>query len=121
MKYLLVTFMLLLSVTIVYAADTVTIDLGGTPIVMPINATNKALLTRMLTRENARRVAQTPPLPAVTLEVFVRDLVVDMIRGYKVQNAGFDYIDACDRFKTLTGAQQNTIITQLNGNSPCPE
>ena len=104
-----------------HAADQITIELGGTPVVLSVTAMNKAVLTRLLTRENARRAAQTPPLAALTLEQYVRDLIVDMVRGYKVQNAGQDHVDACVTFKTLTAAQQNTIITQMGGTSPCPQ
>jgi hypothetical protein len=118
--FLLAAGLLLLACTLAHAADAVTIDLGGTPVVLAVNATNKAMLTRMLTRENTRRAAQAPPLAALTLEEFVRDLVIDMVRGYRVQSVGLDHIDACTKFKTLTAAQQNTIITTLNGNSPCP-
>ena len=104
----------------VHAADQITIELGGTPAVLSVNATNKALLTRLLTRENARRAVQTPPLVALRLEQYVRDLIVDMVRGYKVQSAGQDHVDACATFKGLTATQQNTITTQLGGVSPCP-
>ena len=114
-------FTIALAISVAHAADTITIDLGGTPVVLSVNATNKALLTRLLTRENARRAAQTPPLAALTLEQYVRDLIVDMVRGYKVQSAGQDHVDACATFNTLTAAQQNTIITQMGGTSPCPQ
>lgn len=103
-----------------YAADSITTDLGGTPVVLPIAPATKALLTRLLARENARRAAQSPPLVALTLEQYVRDLIVDMVRGYKVQSAGQDHVDACAAFKTLSGAEQATIMTQLGGVSPCP-
>lgn len=102
------------------AVDTITIDLGGTPLVMPVSTTNKTMLARLLTRENARRAAQLPPLAALTLEQYVRDLIVDMVRGYKVQSAGQDHVDACTAFKALSGVEQTTITTQLGGVSPCP-
>lgn len=102
------------------AADTITIDLGGTPVVLSVNATNKTLLTRLLTKENVRRAARTPPLVALTLEAFARDLIVDMFRGYKVQTQGEEHVDACTAFKALSTAAQQTIITQLGGVSPCP-
>ena len=110
----------LLVVGSAYAADTISIDLGGTPVVAPVNAANKAMLTRLMARENTRRAAQSPPLVALTLETFTRDVIVDMMRGYTVQSAGQDHIDACTAFKILSGANQATITTQLGGVSPCP-
>ena len=102
------------------AVDTIAIDMGGTPVVLSVNTTNKAMLTRLLIRENTRRAAQSPPLTALTLEEFERDLIVDMFRGYKVQSAGQDHVDACVTFNGLSAAQQQTILTTLLGNSPCP-
>ena len=102
------------------AVDTVTVDFGGTPTVLSINAANKTLLTRMMTQENARRAAKSPPLAALTLADFVRDLIVDMVRGYKVQTAGQDHVDACTTFKALSAGAQATLVTQFGGTSPCP-
>ena len=101
-------FALLASVA---AADSITIDMGGTPIVLPVNATTKAMLTR--------RCDKLAPGNA-SLEDCVKVLIVDMFRGYKVQTANLDYTDACTTFKTLSVVQQNTIITQMGGTSPCP-
>ena len=88
--------------------------------VLSVNATNKTMLTRLLTRENARRAAPSPPLIALSLEEFVRDLLVDMVRGYRVQSAGQDHVDACAAFKLLNQTGQTNIITNLGGHSPCP-
>ena len=117
---LLSFILIVLAASMVYAVDDVTISFGGTPVVLPVNAANKVMLTRLMTRENARRTAQSPPLTALTLEEFVRDLIIDMVRGYRVQSAGQDHVDACVTFKALSGAQQTTIMTQLGGVSPCP-
>jgi hypothetical protein len=123
MRYLGVIVLVLLTSLTANAVDTVTIDLGGTPSVLSINAVNKALLNRMLIRENNRRAALTPPLPALTLELFVSDLIVDMLRGYKQQTAGNDHQDACTRFGNLTAAQQAAVIARAEwgGFSPCPQ
>lgn len=51
---------------------------------------------------------------------FTRDLLVDMFKGYKMQVAGEEHVDACTTFKALTAAQQTTIITTLGGTRPCP-
>ena len=101
-------FALLASVA---AADSITIDMGGTPVVLPINVANKAMLTRRCDK-------LAPGAPSV--EECVKVLIVDMLKGYKTQTAGQDHVDACTTFKTLTGAQQNTIVGQLGGTSPCP-
>ena len=93
------------------AVDTIVIDLGGTPVVLSVNATNKTMLTR--------RCATLAP-GNTSLEDCIKILIVDMLRGYKVQSSGQDHVDACTTFKTLTGAQQTTIITQMGGTSPCP-
>lgn len=102
------------------AADSITVDLGGTPVVLPINAANKALFMRLMARENTRRAARVPPLAPLTVEAFVRDLIVDMVRGYQVQSTGQDYEDACAAFRALSGANRAAILTQLGEVSPCP-
>ena len=119
-RYMLSLVLILLAANLVYAVDTITINMGGTPVILSMNATNKTMLTRLMTRENARRAAQLPPLVALTLEEFVRDLLVDMVRGYKVQSAGQDHVDACATLKALSATEQNTIIAQMGGTSPCP-
>lgn len=116
----LTIFLFLLSVLGYAQVDTIAINLGGTPVNLSVSATNKTVLTRMLTRENVRRAAQNPPLTALTLEQYVRDVIVDAFRGLAIQAGGFDHIDACVAFKALTAAQQTTITTNLGGNNPCP-
>ena len=115
MKYVTLCIMLLASavaVSSVHAVNDITIDLGGTSVVLPINAATKTMLTR--------RCATLAP-GNTSLEDCVKILIVDMFRGYKVQSAGQDHVDACVHFKTvLTDAQRATIVTQLNGVSPCP-
>ena len=103
-----------------YAGEGITVDLGGTPVGLRINAANKTLLTRLLTRENVRRAAQTPALDVLTLEQYVRDLIIDMVRGYAIQTAREDSIDACAAFKILAETDQQVIVMQLGGKSPCP-
>ena len=119
-RYMLSLVLILLAANLVYAVDTITINMGGTPVILSMNATNKTMLTRLMTRENARRAAQSPPLIALSLEEFVRDLLVDMVRGYRVQSAGQDHVDACAAFKLLNQTEQTNIITNLGGHSPCP-
>ena len=119
-RYMLSLVLILLAANLVYAVDTITINMGGTPVILSMNATNKTMLTRLMTRENARRAAQSPPLIALSLEEFVRDLLVDMVRGYRVQSAGQDHVDACAAFKLLNQTGQTNIITNLGGHSPCP-
>ena len=103
-----------------YALDVITIELGGTPVVLSVSPTNKALLVRLLVRENVRRSGLNTPLPVLTLEEFVRNLFVDTVREQKTQAESLDYSDACTVFKTLSNAAQAGIITQLGGTSPCP-
>ena len=114
MKYVTLCTMLLASavaVSSVHAVNDITIDLGGTPVVLPVNAANKAMLTR--------RCGKLAP-GAASVEECAKVLIVDMFRGYKVQTANLDYTDACTTFKTLLEAQQNTIVGQMGGTSPCP-
>ena len=119
-RYMLSLVLILLTASMAHAINDITIDLGDTPVALNLNAANKAMLTRLMTRENARRAAQSPPLVALTLGEFVRDLIVDMVRGYKVQSAGQDHVDACVAFKALSAAAQAAIVTQVGGTSPCP-
>lgn len=104
------------------AADQITVDITGTPVAVSVSAPNKALITRLMTKENARRAAEDPPLAALTLNEFTRDLLVDMFRGYKVQVAGEAHQDACARFRALTPAQQLTELARAawGGDAPCP-
>jgi hypothetical protein len=121
--FLVVCSVIMLVCTMAHAADSITFDFGGTPKVLPLNTVEKIMYTRMLTRDNARRAANSPPLPAQTLEEFVAALFIDMTRGYKVQSGGLDVVDACVKFNDpgTTAAQRNQILTILGGNSPCPQ
>lgn len=119
-RSLLSLILLLLAASMAHAVDTITIDFGGTPMIFSVNAANKAMLGRLMARENTRRAAQSPPLAALRLEDFTRDLMIDMLRGYQVQSAGHDATDACVAFKALSGVNQAAITTQLGGVSPCP-
>ena len=101
------------------AAGSITINFGA-PQTLTTTASHDAFLTNMLARENARRAAQTPPLGAFTMERYLQDLIVKMLRGYQTEAAGLDSQDACATFQGLLTAQQQSILTSLGGKSPCP-
>ena len=114
----MLVFVFFLASSPAFAIDSMTVDIVGTPVVISVNATNKAFLNRLLVRENARRASEG--LSALVLNDFVRELIVDMLKSYKGQSDGFDHVGACANYKTLSGANQTTILTLLGGLSPCP-
>lgn len=107
----------------VVALNDITIDVDGPVLVMPVSPANETMLTKMLTRENARRAAQQPPLPALTLNEFLRDvIIIDGVRGLRIESRSRDHIDACVRFHALSAAAQATELARAawQGDDPCP-
>jgi hypothetical protein len=105
-----------------YAINDITFDLDGPPLVQPVNEQNETVLTKMLNRENARRVAQEPPLPTLTLNQFARNTFLDGVRALRIESGGRDHIDACTRFRALDPDQRAAELARpvWSGDSPCP-
>ena len=119
MQRAFLVILLLLVVGSAAQAGTIVVNFG-TPQTLTTTARQDAFLTSMLARENTRRAAQNPPLIAWTMEQYLNDLIVKMLKGYQTEAAGLDHQDACTTFKALTAAQQATIVTSMGGKSPCP-
>jgi hypothetical protein len=101
-------------------AGTVTFTFGGNPVTLTTTAGQDTFLARLRVRENAHRAALTPSQSALTLEEYVRDIVVTALGRYRLQAETVDQSDACENFRALTVGQRNTIITTLGDRNPCP-
>lgn len=99
-------------------AGTVVFSFGGSPVTITTVASQDVFLGNLLARENAIRIAGGEV--AISLEQYLRDILVATLSGYRRQADDLDKIDACDRFKVLAQATQNQIKTTLGGFSPCP-
>lgn len=117
---------LVVVVNLASAADSITIDLGGTPAVMTIPAGRKANLNKLRAQHNRMRAAQLVPLGPLTLEQFVQarlliQLTNDEREGDKLTTTGD--ADFCGTYKDdaqTTSAQRTQVITVGKGASPCP-
>jgi len=96
---------------------TIAIDFGA-PLTITTTAQQNTFLSRVLVRINNQGAAQVPPLPARTMEQFIRDVVVASIQQYRDVAVQNDTVDAKIAFGNLTQTQQNQIVTLLGGNNP---
>ena len=112
--------------TSVFAADAITIDLGGTPAILAITAPRKANIDKLLARVNLRRATQTPPLAPMTREQFVQMLFVTSFQQYDLEAVALSTAgdaDFCTIFldnAQTTATQRNQVISVGKGASPCP-
>lgn len=125
-KYLLTILSLCLLPSFVYAIDTITIDLGGTPVIMSITAARKTALSKFRARTNRFRASQIPPQSALTAEeavqLFLDNELTNVERDVTTSTTAGD-ADFCTIFKDnskTTTAQRNQIIAIGAGASPCP-
>ena len=100
-------------------AGTVQFSFGGTPVTVTTTAGQDQFLTRLLTRQNAQRAGREPPLPAQTLEEYLRDLFMRGVQGLKEQSDDVARTAACTQWTGLTPGQKATIVGLL-GDTPCP-
>ncbi len=101
-------------------AGTVTFDFGGTPVTLTTTARQDAALARLLVRDNAVRAGNVPPDAALTVEEYVRQVLLADIQGFRNAGEGVDQKDACTAYQALVLSGQNQIKTALGGHNPCP-
>ena len=75
-------------------------------------------LARLLADVNAERARQS--LPALTLEQYLRSVLVSTIQSYVAQANARDAADACAAYHALSAADQQLVRDKLGGKSPCP-
>jgi hypothetical protein len=90
----------------------------GNALTITTTANQNAFLGSLLVRENAVRIARTPPDPVLTMEQFLRDIFVATLQGYRDQAGVLDRADARTVFQGLSGTQKAQIVALLGGNDP---
>jgi hypothetical protein len=101
-------------------AGTITLDFGA-PLTLTTTAGQDAALQRL------RAISQARGLPYTTVEIMLRAFLVEHV-GNRVQEAKqLDAGEGCERYRTLTAAQQATIDSNFGTSlglgravSPCP-
>ena len=101
-------------------AGTVTINFGGTPVVLSTNASQDADLGDLLADENAARAARTPPDTALSMEQYLGQIIAATVQGYTGQATSNNLRKLCTRWPSLTGAQKTQVRTLFNlTTNPC--
>jgi len=119
MKRLLLSLVsvLVLSAPLV-AQGTIVLNFGNA-LTINVTAAQHAKLMRLLTDSNAARAAQTPSLPAQTLEEWLRAKLVETVqREIDIADA-HEQAEVCAAYKLLTTNAQNQIKAALGDKSPC--
>jgi hypothetical protein len=98
-----------------------TVSLAGT-YSFTTTANQDEALQFVVEKENTRRAAQTPPLPAITIEQYLQQILTTSIPSYRAQFRQERVFDKLrDVWPTLTTTQQNNICSAI-GVAPaaCP-
>lgn len=107
----------LISVAGIADAQTITIDLGGTPQVITLSTGQFTALQSQLqaTLNDPARVGQTP----ATLNRWVQLLVVTLLRSQYDLHRQRRAAEACASYSALSVVDQQIILDKLGGKSPC--
>ena len=97
-------------------AGSITMSFGA-PQTLTTTGGQDAKLAKFLAKDNAERVTQG--LPTRTLEQYLLDVLTAAVTSYLKGADERDAVDACAKYKTLSGAEKTTITTLLLAN-PCP-
>lgn len=104
----------------VVEAQSITIDFGGgTPETINANAAQLAAIQRLTVAENASRAAQKPPLPEITAERFIRNILIDRVQNMINDAKSHNVADACANYAAAAANVRNQIDAALGGKSPC--
>lgn len=120
MKRLILSLVFILGAAVGFSAQstgTIVLDFGN-PLTINVTAAQRTKLQRLLNDSNAARAEQTPALPAQTLEQWLRAKLIETVQSEIRTAESHEQAEACQRFKALTVAKQNAIVTELGG-SPC--
>jgi hypothetical protein len=101
-------------------AGTITLNFGA-PQTLTTTAPQDAALQRLVARSNADRAGQVPPLPARTIEQYLRDVLITAVGSYFLQAKEAEGEDFCIAWKAKTPAERAAVVTAHGGNEPpCP-
>jgi hypothetical protein len=117
-RFLLLCVSVLLLSAPVFAQGTIVLNFGNA-LTINVTAAQHAKLTRLLNDSNAARAAQTPALPAQTLEQWLRDKLVETVQRELSTAEAHEQAEACQAYKGLSTANQNAIKAALGDKSPC--
>lgn len=115
-------FFLMVSLVFPYVVDagTITFNFGGTPLTHTTTGTQDTYLAKLLVKENAARAVRVPPQGPITLEQFVRGILVEDLQERKRSADDFEKVDFCTSFFSKPVAEQNATKAQYGNNTPCP-
>lgn len=120
--WLFSSLVVLFTVTPVWAGS-ITVNFGGVgaPKTLSTSASDDKAMARLLQDENARRAAEIPPRPALTLEEWwVQSILPGALASYGQQASERNKQDACANYKASSVATQASVNASLGGKSPCP-
>lgn len=78
-----------------------------------LTAEQDTALATLITRTNTARAAQTPPLPAITVNQYVQSRASEIASNYAAQIKGEDEAAVLAAYKAATAAKQSSIKTTL--------
>lgn len=108
----------LMTVSLAHAGS-VAFDFGN-PLTLTTTAEQDAKLAKFLAKVNAERQAQAPPLPAITIEQYLRAAMTNTVRDQVQQGSQDEAAQFCVAYKALGANAQNQITAAGGGHSPCP-
>ena len=101
-------------------AQSIIIDFGGgTPETINTTPSQVAAIQRMTAAENAQRAALKTPLPSLTAEQFIRNILVDRVQNMINDAKSHNVADACAAYAAAAQNVRNQIDAALGGKSPC--
>lgn len=109
-----------LTPTTVAAQMTLTVDAGGTPVVLALSSDQEETLLLALDDHNNGPVPVPLGNAALSLEEYLVHIVIirDLLPHYRVDLERQQEQTACQRFLALTPTQQRSLINSLGGASP---
>ena len=116
----LIFVLALLALATVADAQSVVINLGTGARTITPTAAQVARIGRLRDIENAERVAQKPPLAAITSEQWLENILISAVKSYVQQANELDAKDACVTYRAASAPTKSTVDTALGGKSPCP-
>jgi hypothetical protein len=101
-------------------AGSVVFNFGGPPLTLTTNAKQDSKLQRLLDEQNAVRAGASPPLPPVTLEQYVQQVLIEELKRLNDNAVVIETNDFCTHYQALSQTQKDQIIAAGGNNSPCP-
>jgi hypothetical protein len=111
------SLVLLLMVSPMASAATITIDFGAPETITP-TAKQIAKMEKRLARVNTQRTAQG--LSTLTIEQFLKNASTTIVEQETQEGGDTEAQQSCENYAAATTEVKNTIDTALGGLSPCP-